>query len=77
MATVIVFTTPTCPHCKAAKEFLREKSIPFEEKDVTRDIEARAELIRRKVTAVPSFLIGEELIIGFDKNRILELNEKN
>lgn len=37
------------------------------------DAEAREELIRRNVRGVPAFLIGDDLIVGFEQNRILEL----
>ena len=30
-------------------------------------------MIRRNVRGVPSFLIGDDLIVGFDKTKILEL----
>ena len=43
------------------------------EKDINRDDQARAELIRRNVSGVPSFLIGDELVVGFDQARILQL----
>lgn len=30
-------------------------------------------MIRRRVTGVPAFLIGDDMIVGFDQNRILSL----
>lgn len=43
------------------------------EKDVTTDPEARAEMMRRKVTGVPAFLIGDEILVGLDQEKILSL----
>lgn len=43
------------------------------EKDVNVDAQARAELTRRKITGVPAFLIGEDVVIGLDKAKIIEL----
>jgi len=43
------------------------------EKDITVDAQARSELIRRNVSGVPSFLIGDDMVIGLNKARILEL----
>ncbi|MFO3797738.1 MAG: glutaredoxin family protein, partial [Anaerolineales bacterium] len=34
---VIIFTTPTCQFCNAAKRYLRERGIKFKEVDVSRD----------------------------------------
>jgi thioredoxin reductase (NADPH) len=33
--TLIIYTLPTCPTCKRAKEDLTAEGIPFEERDVT------------------------------------------
>jgi len=73
MKNVIMFTTQTWPHCLTAKKFLSQHKIHFVEKDINRDEQARAELIRRNVSGVPSFLIGDELVVGFDQARILQL----
>jgi glutaredoxin 3 len=43
------------------------------ERDINADMEARKELIRRGIRGVPTFLIGDEVVVGFDKARILEL----
>ncbi len=56
-----------------AKEFLSRNRIHFEEKDVNADAQARWELQRRKITGVPTFLIGEEVVVGFDQAKLLKL----
>ena len=43
------------------------------EKDIDVDAQARAELVKRNITGVPAFLIGEDMVVGLDKARILEL----
>lgn len=73
MKNVIVFTTSTWPHCKTAKEFLSQNKIHYVEKDINVDKEARSEMLKRKVTGVPTFLIGEDIVIGLDKDKILSL----
>lgn len=50
--------------------YLREKGIKFEEKDVNVDANARSEFARRGLSGVPAFLIGEEVVVGLDMNRI-------
>jgi glutaredoxin len=38
--TITVYTTPTCPWCHRAKEFLRKRGVEFQEIDVS-DIDRR------------------------------------
>lgn len=73
MPEVIIYTTPTCPHCRSAKDFLTMRGIKFTEKDVSRDRSAASELASRNIMGVPAFKINDEYIVGFDKNRIDEL----
>ena len=56
-----------------AKEFLSQNKIHFEEKNVSLDNEARLELQRRNISGVPAFLIGEEVVVGLDKDKLLKL----
>ncbi|MFA5888057.1 MAG: glutaredoxin domain-containing protein, partial [Candidatus Nanoarchaeia archaeon] len=35
MVKVKVYTTPTCPYCDMAKQFLREHNVKFEAVDVS------------------------------------------
>jgi glutaredoxin 3 len=44
---VLVFTTPSCPWCRRAKSYLRDRRVPFREIDVSRDEAAARDLIRR------------------------------
>ncbi|GAB6109674.1 glutaredoxin family protein [Fusibacter bizertensis] len=70
MKKVIAYTTQTCPHCLKAKQYFRDKGIPFEERDVNSNPSALKEFQMLKLTGVPAFLIGEDLVVGFDQNRI-------
>jgi glutaredoxin len=56
-----------------AKEFLSQNRISFVEKDINLDEEARSELERRNISGVPAFLIGDDVVVGLDKAKILEL----
>jgi len=56
-----------------AKEFLSQNKIHYEEKNVSLDPQARSELQRRNISGVPAFLIGEDVIVGLDKEKILKL----
>ena len=73
MKKIILYSTATWPHCKTAKEFLREKGYSFIEKDVNKDKEARDEFAKRGFQGVPAFVIGDDVVVGLDKNKIESL----
>ncbi|HHJ52452.1 MAG TPA: NrdH-redoxin [Caldithrix abyssi] len=71
---VIIFTTPTCPHCNAAKRYFREKKIRFRDVDVSRDQKAAQDMVRRTgQSGVPVILINNRPIVGFNKPKINQL----
>ncbi len=76
---VIVFSTPTCSFCNAAKRYFREKNIRFTDVDVSKDQNAARDMQRRTgQMGVPVILINNRPIVGFDKPRIMQmLNLKN
>ncbi len=70
---VTVYSTPTCPYCVLAKEYLSSKGVKYVDHDVSRDRPKAIEMIRKsEQTGVPVIDIGGEIIIGFDKQRIDE-----
>lgn len=74
---VIIFTTPSCPHCNHAKLYLRERGIRFRDVDVSRDPAAARDMVRRSgQQGVPVLDIGGRIVVGFDRpkiDRLLEL----
>ncbi len=71
MVQVKIYSTPTCPYCNMAKEFFKEKGIEYEDINVAEDQEAEKEMVERSgQMGVPQILIGETLIVGFDKGAI-------
>lgn len=70
MEKVIVYTSNTCPYCTMAKDYLKEKGVDFEEKNVQTDAAARTELMDKGYTGVPVIVVGGEEIVGFDKARL-------
>jgi len=74
MAKVKVYSTPTCPYCKMAKEFLEENNVEFEDINVAEDHEAAKEMVEKSgQQGVPVILIDEEVVVGFDEERLREL----
>ncbi len=74
---VIVFSTPTCSYCNAAKSYFRQKGVKFKDVDVSRDAAAARDMVRRSgQQGVPVIDIGGKVIVGFDRpkiNRLLSL----
>ena len=71
--SVIVYSTPTCPFCIRAKQFLKESNVQFEDIDVSENHEKAQEMIKKSgQMGVPVLEIGEKIIVGFDKDKIKE-----
>jgi glutaredoxin-like YruB-family protein len=71
MAVVKVYSTPACPYCKRAKEFLREKGIAFEDVDVSTDSRSADEMVKKsRQMGVPVIDIDGKIIVGFERDAI-------
>ena len=71
---VKIYSTPTCPYCLRAKAYLKEKNISFEDIDVSVNREAADEMVKISgQMGVPVIVVGDEFIVGFDKNKLEEL----
>lgn len=70
--TVTIYSTPTCHFCQIAKDFLKEKGVAFTDYDVASDLEKRQEMITKSgQMGVPVIFVGNEMIIGFDQERLV------
>lgn len=72
MKNITVFTSKTCQYCPRAKSYLTEKGYPFIEKDIS-DPSVRQELMKMGARGVPTFLIGDDMVVGFDPDKIEQL----
>lgn len=73
MTNVKIYTTPTCVYCKMAKEFFRQNSVEYEEKNVATDAVARDEMIQKSgQLGVPVIDVDGKIVIGFDQPRLKE-----
>jgi glutaredoxin-like YruB-family protein len=71
MADVKVYSTPTCPWCKKAKAFLKEKNVEFEDFDVSTDHKAQHEMIEKSgQMGVPVLDVKGTIVVGFDQDAI-------
>ncbi|NPV06159.1 MAG: glutaredoxin family protein [Syntrophaceae bacterium] len=71
---VTIYTTPTCPWCHRAKAWFRDKRIRYREIDVTTDRQGLDEMVKISgQTGVPVIVVGDEVIVGFNQNRLKEI----
>lgn len=70
---VKIYTTPFCPYCRMAKEFLRGRGIEFEEVNVQEDRGAALKMIQKTgQNGAPVIEIDDKIIVGFNREKILE-----
>jgi len=68
---VTIYSTPTCHFCHAAKDFFSANSIKFTDYNVATDLEKRKEMIQKSgQMGVPVITIGDQLVVGFDEDRL-------
>lgn len=71
--TVVIYSTPTCHFCHAAKDFFTAHDVAFNDYNVATDLEKRREMIQKSgQMGVPVITIGEKLIVGYDEAQIRE-----
>ncbi|MGB8816275.1 MAG: glutaredoxin family protein [Minisyncoccia bacterium] len=76
MKKVIMYSTPTCHFCNLAKDFFDENKIKYEVYNVSADLEKRKEMIDRSgQMGVPVILIDDEVVVGFDEEKVREKME--
>jgi glutaredoxin 3 len=65
-ANVTVYTTDPCSFCERVKQLLNARGIAYEETNLAKDPDGRAELLSRTgMMSFPQVLIDGELIGGF------------
>ncbi len=74
MEKIRIFSQPTCPACNELKEYLKNKSIEFEDNNIIDDQKALEEMLHvHKVRVTPLLLIGKDRMIGFDPDELEKL----
>ena len=73
MASIKVYSTPTCPWCRKLKDYLNGKGVEYEDIDVSTNDAAREEMVEASGhLGVPQMEINGKIIIGFDQESIEE-----
>jgi len=68
---VIIYTTPVCPYCDMAKQYLKQKGVQFESIDVAADKAKALEMIKKSgQMGVPVIDIDGIIVAGFNREQI-------
>jgi glutaredoxin 3 len=68
MSRMKVYTTDPCGYCRTAKALLAKRRIAYEEINLARDPEGRAELVRLTgMMTFPQFVIDDKPLGGYQE----------
>jgi glutaredoxin 3 len=68
MGRVIVYTTEPCGYCRTAKALLDRRGIPYEEINLAKDADGRAQLVATTgMMTFPQVILDGEAIGGFQE----------
>ena len=71
---VIVFTQQDCPPCGWVKTFLVQRGVEFEERSIDSGSRVAREMTEiYKSQSTPTVVIGDEVLIGYDPERLVQL----
>ncbi|MCM8709471.1 glutaredoxin family protein [Clostridium sp. SYSU_GA19001] len=69
MKNVIVYTSNNCIYCSQAKEYLKENGVAYQERNI-QEPNYRKELMAMKIMSVPVLKIDDEVVVGFNREKI-------
>ena len=68
---ISIYTTPSCGYCVKAKNYLREKNVPFSEYNVAADMHKADEMMRKSgQMGVPVLDVHGKIIVGFNQQEL-------
>jgi glutaredoxin len=70
-----VFTMPGCPYCAGVKDYLSQRGLDYVERNITRDETAYADLKALGTMSTPVVVLGDRVVVGFDRRRLDQLLE--
>lgn len=79
MKKILMYTLSTCPHCRKAKKFFKDRNIPFEFIDYDlaekEDQKRMSEEMLRVAggTSTPFVKIGDDVVVGYNPKKYSEL----
>ena len=73
MATVKIYSTPSCVYCKMAKEFFAKNNVAYEDFNVAEDLKAQEAMIQKShQLGVPVIDIDGKIYVGFDRKTLAD-----
>lgn len=82
-APVVIYMASWCGACKGAAAYLRQRGVPFVERDIEKDRAAQNEMQRKAQAAgasprgVPVIDFRGTIVLGFDKSRLSQLIDQS
>ena len=71
---VVIYSLPTWPHCKRAKEYRSQKGITYVDYDVAKDKARIKEMMQKSgQLGVPVILVDDEMLVGFNQSKLDKL----
>ena len=70
---VVVYTATWCPWCHKATEFLAERKVKFEARDVDEPANAQEAMAKSGQGGIPVIVVGKDVVIGFDEPKLKAL----
>lgn len=71
MNNIVVYTTPTWPWAHKVKDYLNQKNITFQEKDLSKDQDAALEMVQKSGQRdVPVIDINGNILVGYNPDEI-------
>ncbi len=67
---VVLYSQPGCAPCFAARTFLQSRKVAFTYRDVQADPQAFRELMDLGSRSTPTLVVGGEVMIGFDPQKL-------
>ncbi|MEA3292958.1 MAG: glutaredoxin domain-containing protein [Patescibacteria group bacterium] len=71
MRKIRLFFNPSCAYCLTLKKFLEKNNILFQSIDISKNKQARQDMINGSgQIGLPVLAIDKEFIVGFDREKI-------
>ncbi|PKO70085.1 MAG: hypothetical protein CVU20_10870 [Betaproteobacteria bacterium HGW-Betaproteobacteria-14] len=70
---LVIYTTPTCGYCQAAKAHMSKRGIPYTERDVTISESYAREFRQKGGRGVPLIVAGSRTLNGYSRESLEDL----
>ena len=71
---VVIYTQQDCPPCTWVKKFFALRGMEYEERGVDSGLAVARELAQKYNTqSTPTVVIGDQVLIGYDPDRLSQL----